>query len=204
MSVTLLVDGNALSYVVPVMRYNTKEEYMKQYFNKLRDYAKNFTAMVKVVVFFDDKIGGTWRDEIYPEYQKDRKASKQNRTANEETESLRRAEYLNYIKDCFNSSKYSYVSYPHTESDDLIALYCKNLQQDKETVVILTTDKDLLQLISEDSNKKVQVYSLTKHKIYKSEKEGKQALEDKIMLGDASDSIPSVCYGVGKAYYPDF
>lgn len=204
MSVTLLVDGNALSYVVPVNKYNTKEEYTKQYFNKLRDYAKNFTAMVKVIVFFDNKVGGTWRDTLYSEYQKGRKASKTKKTDAEYAESVKRAEYLSYIKECFNNSKYDYVSYPHTESDDLIALYCKKLQQDKETIVILTTDKDLYQLISEDKNKKVQIYSLTKHKLFKDEKEGKEALENKIMLGDASDSIPSVCVGVGATYYPDF
>lgn len=204
MSTTILVDGNAVAYTVPVASCNSEQEYSKKFFSKIREYSKQFTSMVKVIVFFDDKVGGTWRDELYPDYQKCRQVHKEKRTAEEEDIAIKRSKYLDYIKSCFDRSKYTYLSYPHTETDDLISLYCNYIQEEGETVIIATTDKDLYQLIRDTGKKKVQVLSLVKHKVIKDEKEGKQALENKIMLGDASDNIPSVCNGVGQKYYPDF
>lgn len=159
--------------------------------------------MGKMIIFFDDKQG-TWRDEIYPEYQKDRKAQRDKYTEEQKVEALKRNSYLSYIQKQIDNSKFDYVHYPHTETDDLVALYCNNIQEDGETVIILTTDKDLFQLIKEKGNKKVQVLFLIKRRLVKDEKEGKEILEKKIMLGDPSDSIPSVCEGVGPKYYPDF
>ena len=101
------------------------------------------------------------------------------------------------------SEKHCYLSYPHTETDDLVALYCKNVQKDNEVVTILTTDKDLFQLIDENKTKRVQVLFLIKRKLIKDAEQGKKALEDKIWLGDSSDSIPNVCKNVGKSNIED-
>lgn len=204
MSTTLLIDGNALAYTINLDSCNSDKDFAKQYFNRLRDYSKQFTSMVKMVLFFDDKRGGTWRDELYPDYQKDRKAQKENYTDKQKEENYKRSEYLKYIKEQMDNSKFKYISYPHTETDDLVSLYCNYIQEDGETVIILTTDKDLFQLIKSTSKKKVKILFLIKRRLITDEKEGKDILEKKIMLGDPSDSIPSVCRGVGPKYYPDF
>lgn len=204
MSTTLLVDGNAVAYTIPIADCIDEKDFAKRFLGRLREYAKQFTSIPKAIIFFDTKTGGTWRDKIYPDYQKDRRAQRENYTEAQRDESDKRNAYLNYLKQQIDKSKFNYLGYPHTETDDLIALYCNNIQEDGETVVILTTDKDLFQLIREKGKKKVQVLFLIKRRLVKEEKEGKEILEKKIMLGDPSDSIPSVCKGVGPKYYPDF
>lgn len=203
MSYTYLVDGNAVAYTLKISEYESEKEYARAYFNRLRDYAKTYPTMGKMILFFDDKHG-TWRDEIFPDYQKNRRAQREKYTEEQRNEAIRRSQYIKYIQEKINESKFNYVHYQHTETDDLVALYCNSIQEDGETVIILTTDKDLFQLIRETGKKKVQVLFLIKRHMVKDEKEGKQILEKKIMLGDPSDSIPSVCHGVGPKYYDDF
>lgn len=204
MSTTLLVDGNAVAYTIDVKECRGCQDFAKQYFNRLRDYAKQFPSLPKMILFFDDKRGGTWRDKIFPDYQKNRKAQRNNYTEKQKHELELRTKYLSYLEQQIRNSKFNYLSYPHTETDDLISLYCNNIQEDGETVIILTTDKDLFQLIRNTGKRKVHVLFLIKRKLIKDEKEGHEILEKKIMLGDPSDSIPSVCSGVGPKYYPDF
>lgn len=205
MSHTFLVDGNAVAYTLNIDNYNNEKDFAKAYFNKLRDLSKTFMSMPKMLLFFDNKSGLTWRDKLYPDYQKDRRLQKEKFTEKQKLEAYKRSSYIKYIKDSIDkNAKFSYISYPHTETDDLVSLYCNNIQEDGETVIILTTDKDLYQLIREKGNRKVQILFLIKRKVIKSEQEGKDILEKKIMLGDPSDSIPSVCKGVGPKYYPDF
>lgn len=203
MSTTLLVDGNAVAYTINIESCQDEKDFAKKFFSRLREYAKQFTTYVNMCLFFDNK-NGTWRDKIYSDYQKDRKAQKEKYTEQQKLETEKRSKYLKYIEQQIDKSKFTYLSYPHTETDDLVSLYCNNIQEEGETVVILTTDKDLFQLIREKGKKKVQVLFLIKRRLIKDEKEGKDILEKKIMLGDPSDSIPSVCSGVGPKYYPDF
>lgn len=201
---TLLVDGNAVSYVVNVNSCKDEKEYAKQFIDFIRNYGRQYNSFCDIILFFDNK-NGTWRDEIYPDYQKTRKTIRDNYTPIQKSEMEKRSYYINYLKEQIDKTKtYSYVSYPHTETDDLVSLYCKNIQEQDETVIILTTDKDLYQLISENKNKKVSVMSIVNHELIKSEEEGKSVLEQKILLGDSSDNIPSVCKGVGKKYLSDF
>lgn len=203
---TLLIDGNAVAYTIKVIdsQYvNDKKDFCRQFLSRIREYAKQFSSLnTKAILFFDDKQGN-WREKLYPDYQKQRKASHLSQDKLYETQ-LRR-DYLTYLKQKFDrSQKYQYVSYPHTETDDLIALYCRCIQQEGETVTILTTDKDLYQLISEDLHKPVRVLSIVHRKLIKSEKEGQEALFNKIWLGDNSDSIPGICKNVGVKSIDDF
>lgn len=204
MSVTLLIDGNALAHTIDVKSCNSGRDFARKMFNKIQNYAKLSTSLCKMILFFDDKVGGTWRDNLYFDYQKNRKAQKLKEDADKKDENIRRSQYIKYIKDMIDSNgKITYLSYPHTETDDLVALYCKEIQDDGEKIIILTVDKDLYQLISKDKKKPVEVFALREKKFIKDEDEGRQILEQKIMLGDPSDSIPSVCSGVGPKYYTD-
>lgn len=201
---TLLIDGNALSYMVKLDSVQNKEEYAKAYFNKIKYYAKNIASMSKVILFFDNKTGGTWRDKIYPDYQKDRKAKREKYTEKQLEELKLRSEYIKYIKTIMENSGYSYIDYPNTEADDLISLYCYNIQEENESVIIFTTDRDLFQLINENKTHRIKIYFLVDKKLYTKEKDGKDALIRKIILGDSSDSIPSVCKNVGQKTFNDF
>jgi 5'-3' exonuclease len=80
------------------------------------------------------------------------------------------------------------------EGDDLIAYYCKN-KKDNEKVLIMSSDMDLCQLLSDD----IIVYNQIK-KIYISNKNFKQyfgyhpdnILLKKVLLGDTSDNIGNI------------
>jgi len=80
------------------------------------------------------------------------------------------------------------------EGDDLIAYYCKN-KKDNEKVLIMSSDMDLCQLLSDD----VIIYNQIK-KIYISNKNFKQyfgyhpdnILLKKVLLGDTSDNIGNI------------
>lgn len=202
---TLLIDGNAVAYTIKIIdsQYvEDKKDFVRQYLGRLREYAKQFSTLnTKAILFFDNKQGN-WRETLYPDYQKQRKVT---HTQDQQYEAELRKQYLDYLKQKFDKSqKYHYVSYPHTETDDLIALYCKCLQQEGETVTILTTDKDLYQLISENVRKPVRILSIVHRKLIRSEIEGQNALHRKIWLGDNSDSIPGICKNVGEKSINDF
>lgn len=201
---TCLADGNAVAYTINIGNCNDEEDFCRKFLERLRDYSRSLHTMNRVIIFFDDKVGGTWRDALYSEYQAGRKAAKENYTPEQLAEAKLRSKYIRYLRDKIdNSEKFCYLSYPHTETDDLVSLYCNNIQEEGETVTILTTDKDLFQLINEDENHRVQILFLIKRKLVKDKEQGKQALLDKIWLGDNSDSIPNVCKNVGKSNIED-
>lgn len=200
---TCLCDGNAIAYTISMDSCKDEKDFCRIFFYRLREYAKNFSSMPKFILFFDDKFGGNWREELYPDYQKGRKEAVLKYTQVQKDEQDKRKEYLKCLKEKINNSKYMYLHYPHTETDDLLALYCNNVQQEDETVTILTTDKDLFQLIRETGKRKVQVLFLIKRKLIKDETQGKEVLQNKIWLGDVSDSIPGVCKNVGKSSIED-
>lgn len=204
MPTTLLVDGNSVAYTININNCKDEKDFCKQFFFRLREYAKQFTNLPKAILFFDDKFGGNWRELMYPDYQKGRREAVNKYTEVQKDEQEKRRKCLTFLKNKLdNSSKFTYLHYPKTETDDLLALYCNNIQENNETVVILTTDKDLFQLIREKGNKKVQVLFLIKRKLIKDESMGKEILENKIWLGDPSDSIPGVCKNVGERSLKD-
>lgn len=201
---TLLIDGNAVAHTIKVIdsQIDSERAFVRAYLSRIREYAKQFPTNTKALLFFDCKADN-WREKLFPDYQKLRKAGPKSETAKQEQKVM--SEYITYLKSKIHASdRFEYISYPSTESDDLIALYCKKLQKDDELVTIITTDKDLYQLISENASKPVQVLQIIHRKLIKSESEGQKALERKVLLGDASDSIPGICKNVGEKSIDDF
>ncbi len=86
------------------------------------------------------------------------------------------------------------------EADDLLATYAKQADQNGQILEIISSDKDLMQLISPN----VFMYDTMKNIIYKEkevfEKQGvfpSQMIDFQAIVGDASDNVPGV-KGVGK------
>jgi len=89
--------------------------------------------------------------------------------------------------------------YDGVEADDIMAYITTNLLKEDEQAVIMSTDKDFLQLI----NDKTIVWSPTKKKMYNKKMvkeefgiESKNLLLYRVLDGDTSDNIPGV-YGCG-------
>jgi DNA polymerase-1 len=87
---------------------------------------------------FDTSVGVSWRKQLYPEYKANRKP---------------KPEYLPYQLDLAKQTmkRVGLSVYEHqaTEADDLVATLCHKLEGQK---TILSSDKDLMQLLSHNVN----------------------------------------------------
>ncbi len=131
-----------------------------------------------------DSARKNFRNEIYSDY-------KANRT--EAPEDL--APQFDYIRksvEAFNLPSIELINY---EADDLIATYAKQIVENGATVTIISSDKDLMQLVS----KNVRLYDPMKSKVLGekevSDKFGvkpNQVVDVQSLAGDSSDNVPGV------------
>ena len=166
----------------------------------------------KVVLVFDGKGSTQNKKNLYPDYKGNRNI---NRITNwdvfenkdEETEAmysqlLRLVEYLKQLPVYM-------LSIEKVEADDVIGYLAQHYYDISNDIVIMSADKDFLQLI----NDKVQVYSPTKKKFYKSKELEEEYgltpqnfLTHKILLGDKSDNLPGI-EGLGtvklRKFFPE-
>ena len=149
----------------------------------------------RVILVFDGHGGSTNKRYLYPEYKANRKINKISNwdafdTQEDESESITSQiiRLIGYLK-CL---PVDLLVIDKIEADDVIGYLARELP---EKVVVYSSDKDYLQLVSE----KVTVFSPIKKKFYtmKAVKEefglpAKNFLTQKILLGDTSDNVPGV------------
>jgi len=133
-------------------------------------YAIRTINPTRCIIVFDGKGGNKSRQDIYSGYKADRGNNKikmrLNRAASvemnqeEESESMRRQMFG--LGELLSSLPVSIMIYDGIEADDVIAYITTQLKKEDEKVVIMSSDKDFLQLV----NKDVSVYSPSKKKIY--------------------------------------
>ena len=155
----------------------------------------------RVVVTFDGKGGSKKRKKIFEGY----KAGRENRRfrvnrqygelMTEEEEQLSMRQQFVWLNDVLDYLPVQTMIYDEIEADDVIGYLTTQVLKEDEEVVIVSTDKDFLQLVSE----RVTVFSPTKKKTY-----DRQAVKDEfgiwpqnILLyrtldGDKSDNIPGI------------
>lgn len=195
----ILIDGNSIInrafYGMPVLtnkdglHTNAVYGFMNIMFKFIEEEAPKYIA-----VAFDLKAP-TFRHKKYSEYKGNRK-----KMPDELAEQL---PMLKNLLDSFNIKMYSLEGY---EADDILGTMAKKLESEKITPVIVSGDRDMLQIASE----------IIKIRIPKT-KGGKTETEDyyqndviekygvtptefisvKALMGDASDNIPGVA-GIGE------
>lgn len=136
-----------------------------------------------VAMIFDSKAP-SFRKKIYPDYKANR---------SEMPEEL--AVQIPYIKDIVRAHRMAQLEMEGFEADDIIATLTKRFASPDVQVVIVTGDKDLMQLVNAD----VTVFETMRGEFFNAEhvKEkfgvGPEALLDALALaGDSSDNIPGV------------
>jgi len=193
MTKTLLVDGNNLMKIgfhgVKDLFHSGKHIGGVWYFiDTLRKFILN-ENFDKVVVFWDGDDNSLSRKLLYPQYKENRK-----RVLLEHVESSfieQKERVKEYLEELFIRQ----VIIDGNEADDLIAYYCQISSNEEKT--ILSADRDLTQLISDD----VQIYLPDKKQYYK--KGDKIKLKEievphynikvcKILIGDKSDNIDGI------------
>jgi DNA polymerase-1 len=148
-----------------------------------RDYDPDYIAVV-----FDSK-GPTFRHEVYEEYKATRKAMPDNLIPQ-----------IPYIKDVVRGFSIPVIEEEGMEADDIIGTLVKNYSPKGIDTVIITGDKDLMQLVSDD----VILVDTMKDITYDVEGvkgrfgvEPAKVIEILGLAGDTSDNIPGVP-GVGE------
>ncbi len=148
----------------------------------LRDYQPTYAAMVL------DSPGPTFRHEIFPEY-------KANRPPMPEDLALQLAR----IDDVINAFRVPAIRMPGMEADDIIATMAHRFAGNVDKVVIVSSDKDLMQLVTD------RVVMLDTMKDRWVDEAGVcskfgvppgQVVQVQALMGDPSDNIPGLP-GVG-------
>ena len=131
-----------------------------------------------------DSARKNFRNEIYKEYKANRSEAPD--------DLVPQFEYIRKSVKAFNLPSIELLNY---EADDLIATYTKKIIKAGAKVTIISSDKDLMQLVSD----KIRLYDPMKHKVI-GEKEVKekfgvrpnQVIDVQSLAGDSSDNIPGV------------
>ncbi len=161
--------------------------------NALLGFTRMLAKLIKEVdakylaVTFDCKEP-TFRHEMYPLYKANR--------AECPAELVPQLPYFRKIVEAFGLKS---LEKPGVEADDIIATLARKFANDNKEVIIVSGDKDLLQLVDEN----ILVYDAMKDQNYKPEdvrnKFGvwpKQVLDYLALIGDSSDNVPGV-KGIG-------
>ena len=139
--------------------------------------------LTHLLVIFDAS-GKTFRNDIYPEY-------KANRSSPPE-DLIPQFPVIRKATDAFNVNHVEMLGY---EADDLIASYAKAAINEKMKVTIVSSDKDLMQLVKED----VSMLDTMKNRLIQKNEviekfgvEPKKVIDVQSLAGDSIDNIPGV------------
>jgi len=168
-------------------------------------YAIRQVQPTRVVVVFDGKGGSQQRKKRFSGYKAQRDSNKLrvNRqyadlmNDEDERESMKRQ--FVWLNEMLHGLPITNMIYDGVEADDIMAYITTNLLKENEQAVVMSTDKDFLQLVNDTTI----VWSPTKKKMYNTSLvkeeygiESKNLLLYRVLDGDKSDNIPGV-YGCG-------
>ena len=207
---TLLVDGDSL---LKTAYHGAKNLYYKethiggiyQFLTMLRKCLNEY-RYDRVFVFWDGQFSGRLRYDIYKDYKSNRDKDFYNETPPSEPELLIQKErVIQYCEELFIRQYKDKI----IEADDGIAYYCSQIKED-EKIVIVTNDRDMLQLIDE----RVGVYVINLKKIVTIDNYNQNfnhhysnVMLLKMLSGDNSDNIKGI-KGVSEKtllkYFPEF
>ena len=187
----ILVDMNQISLASMMMHLNmnktTKpDEGMVRHMilNSLRMYRSKFCDEYgELVLCYDSKH--YWRRDYYPQYKCNRKKTREDSNLDWDAIFTCLNEIKQELKDNF---PYKHLEVYGAEADDIIAALCLELEFDNGKTLILSGDKDFIQL---QKYKNVSQYSPITKKFVNGE-DPVQYLKEHILRGDSSDGIPNV------------
>jgi len=168
-------------------------------------YAIRMVQPTRCIVVFDGKGGSQTRKKQFEGYkaQRDGNQLRVNRAyagmMNDEDEKESMKRQFVWLNEVLNYLPVTTMIYDGVEADDVMAYITTQLLKEDEQAVVMSTDKDFLQLVDD----KTIVWSPTKKKIYNKKAvkeeygiESQNILLYRILDGDSSDNIPGV-YGCG-------
>lgn len=143
---------------------------------------KDYDAPYMAVIF--DPKGGSFRNNLYPEYKANRDAPPEDLIPQ-----------FPLVRDATRAFDIPAIEAPGYEADDLIAAYAKRATELGKKVVIVSSDKDLMQLVNEN----VRMLDPMKNKwigreevIEKFGVPPEKVIDVQALAGDSTDNIPGV------------
>lgn len=196
-NIFMIVDGNSLAnrafFAMRSMSNrrgvptNAVYGFVKMLEKAVEDHKPSF-----LTVAFDIK-GGSFRNDMYADYKGNRKPMDDDLSVQ-----------LPIIKDILKAMKIPIVEKSGFEADDVIGTICKKTEVEQVKPLVITGDRDLLQLISNDTEILFTKKGVSDYKLYdiaalKEEYDmtAEQFLNYKGLKGDSSDNIPGVP-GIGE------
>jgi len=187
----ILVDMNQISLASVMMHLNMNktvkpDEKMVRHMilNSLRMYRTRFSGdFGELVLCYDSKH--YWRRDYFPQYKHNRKKTREK--SNLDWDSIFGC--LNEIKqELKDNFPYKHLEVHGAEADDIIAALCVELEFDNGKTLILSGDKDFIQL--HRINNVTQYSPITKK--FVNGEDPVQYLKEHILKGDSSDGVPNV------------
>jgi len=149
--------------------------------NSLRAYNKKFRKDYGEMVIACDS-GKVWRRQAFPNYKAGRKANREKSEHNWELI----FDILARVKDEIKTFlPYKVIELETAEADDIIAVLCRRI---KEKILILSGDKDFIQL----HNERIRQYNPVLNKFVGKDENPSLYIREHILRGDRSDGIPNV------------
>lgn len=168
-----------------------EKEHHLSMLNLIEDYVSKFRPYAdEVVICLDETSGrGNWRKQIYPMYKAGRDQFRQ---------SFKTFDYAHAYQN-FNkftaalkaSQFFTVVDVDHCEADDVIMVLAKYAASKGNPVMILSPDKDFIQL---QENPLIKQYSWMTNKMIEPETKGgmEDWLLEHVCLGDKADNVPRI------------
>jgi len=189
----LLVDGNNVAYrYIKRANYNN---FTEDYIRTVESLAKSYDARRTIICFDFGK--SYYRNSIYPEYKDNRSPPKDPEEKEKYDEFFN---CLNFTIDLLAERNMEYYKLRGVEADDLLTFFVQNLSDEYEHTWIISSDRDLYQLLEEDisifnmfSRKEITLESLKEEHNCSPE----QHMLAKIIQGDKSDNIFGID-GIGE------
>ena len=187
----ILFDMNQISLASVMMHLNiTKRDSVEpgmvrhMILNSLRNYRQMFSEEYgEFIICYDSKH--YWRRDVFPEYKAGRKKSRE--TSSHDWDDI--FNFLNAFKqEMIDYMPYKVLEVYGAEADDIIATLCHEFEYDHGKTLILSGDKDFIQL---QKYKNVTQYSPITKKFIGGD-DPQRFLAEHILRGDSSDGIPNV------------
>ncbi len=187
----ILVDMNQISLASVMMHLNiTKRDSIEpgmvrhMILNSLRMYRQSFFEDYgELVICYDSKH--YWRRDYYPEYKASRKKTRD--SSGHDWDDI--FEFLNMMKEEIKDNfPYKVLEVYGAEADDIIATLCHELEFDNGKTLILSGDKDFVQL---QKYRNVTQYSPITKKFVNGI-DPNEYLYEHILRGDTGDGVPNV------------
>lgn len=148
-------------------------------------YKKRFSKVYgNPVVCVDEKP--YWRESIFPHYKKNRKKTRDESKIDWEAFS---ANFKEVKRDIEEFTPYPFINVPRAEGDDGIAVLTQYAHARRDPVMIVSSDKDMIQL--QNKYKGVKQYSPNRKKLLTPD-DADYDLLTHVIKGDVSDGIPNI------------